>query len=84
MQMAADDTVEEFGVVIEDRRAGGEAGVVHEQVDPAEMIERRLDDPARARPFGHGIAVRDGHTPGLLDFGHDIVRRGGIVALAVE
>ena len=44
-----------------------DAGVVHDAVDPAVVVERRLNDLLRRSPFGDGLGANLGRPTLLLD-----------------
>jgi hypothetical protein len=59
-------------------------GVVDEDVDPAVVLERRLDD--RLAAFGRGNGLGAGHrlAAGGPDFPHHLLRGAGIEAIALD
>jgi hypothetical protein len=50
-----------------------DAGVAHDAVDLAELVERGLDDVLRARSLGDAVVVGNGASAGVLDLLDDIV-----------
>ncbi len=61
-----------------------EASVVDDHVETAEVVDRRLDELARAGEVGYIGAVRDGFAAGLTDLVHDLAGGTGRAAAAVE
>ena len=56
-------------------------GVVHHDVDRAEIVDRRPDDPSGALEVAHGVVTRDGVAAGRLDL---LAHLGGGVLLGAR
>ena len=52
-----------------------DAGVVDEDVDPAEIVDGRFDDGFTTFDSGYGVAVGHGHTSEIGDFFDHLGRR---------
>src|SRR5215212_7845481 len=61
-----------------------DAGIVNQDVDAAERIDRRLHSRLGVLRLGDREGRGDGLAAGLLDFAHDLLRRPLIAARAVE
>ena len=61
-----------------------DAGVVDEDVEPAEMRDRRVDHRLGALPAADVLAVGDRLAAGLLDRGDDLAGGRGVLARAVH
>ena len=59
-----------------------DAGVVHDAVDLAELVQRLFDDPSGAVEVGDALVVRGGASAGCLDLGDDGLGRCLVAAVA--
>src|SRR5688572_7869833 len=59
------------------------AGVVHDAVDAAEVVDGRLDDALRALRVGNAVAVGNGRAAGLADLVDHLVGDRLVRALAL-
>ncbi len=71
-------------VHLQQRLVPDDAGVVDEDVDRAEGVDRSLDDPPGGVEVAHGVVARDRAAAGLLDVAHRHRRRVLVGAAAVE
>ena len=81
LEVDVDDDVPLVLGHVEDHPVAQDAGVVDQDVEPAERVERLLDHALAGVHVGHRVVVGDGVAAGVLDRGHDLVGRSG---LAVE
>ena len=58
---------------VEDHPVTHDPGVVDHDVDPSEVVERRLDDPLATRHGGHRLGARRGPAAGALDLAHHVL-----------
>jgi hypothetical protein len=61
-----------------------DTGIVHDTIESAEMIGRRLHDFARGDCFRHRLEISDRSAATLLDFFHYFLGRGCTVTRAVS
>src|SRR6185312_16136866 len=59
-----------------------DAGVVHDDVDRAERVDRELDEALRAVPGGDVLGVGDGLAAGCRDLVHDLLGGSGVAGSA--
>src|SRR6185503_798088 len=59
-----------------------DAGVVDDDVDPAERVDRGLDDAVRRLPVRDAVGARDRRAAFRLDLVDDLLRRAGVLAFA--
>ena len=64
------------GVHVLERLVAQDAGVVDDDVDPAEGVERGLDDGLAALGRGDAVVVGDGLAAGGLDLVDDLLGGG--------
>ena len=83
LQVDADHGVEVFLGHVEDRRVAQEAGVVDEDVEIAQGVERGLDHRLRVVPIGDVAEVRHGLAALLADLLHHRARGRFVAAAAV-
>jgi hypothetical protein len=69
---------------VHEHPVAGDAGVVDEDVEAAELVDRLPDHRLRLAEVGDVRAVRDGLTALRLDLGDDLLRRRRVRALARE
>ena len=82
LEVDIDDAVPVLlGHAVEDAVAQ-DAGIVDDDVDPAELIDRLLDDPVGAVPFGDAVAVHHGLAAGAADFVDDLEGRAAVLPFA--
>ncbi len=74
LEVYADHRVPLFFAHVREHAVTQEAGVVDQYVEPAEVVERRLDEILRAGPVGHVVAVDDGLATERTDFLDDLLR----------
>ena len=67
-QVHLDDGLEGFHAHFVEDHVAQNAGIVDDAVEPAEMVGRRLDDPAGGNGFRHRLEVGDRGAAALLDF----------------
>jgi hypothetical protein len=82
--VAVADLLEELCIELPDRLRDRESGVVDEDVDAAEGIERRLHDPLRSVPFRHRIAIGDRAPARLADLPRHRLGRRRVAARAID
>ena len=69
---------------LRERLVAQDAGVVDDDVDLAERVDRGLDDALAALGGGHRVVVRHGVAAGGLDLVDDLLRGCVVAALAVD
>ena len=86
--MDADDCVPLLGRHVHEHAVAQDARVVDQDVEPAEGLDRGVDEALRALPIGDAVAVRHGLATHRLDLVDDVVRGTsrlpGAVHLAAE
>ena len=82
--MHGDDRVPLVLFHVHEHPVAQDAGVVDEDVEPAERVDRVLDEAAGAGEVGDVLAVGDGLAARGLDLGDDLLRRRQVGALAGE
>src|SRR5205085_5125159 len=76
-QVHLDDGLQSFHANLVEDHVAQDAGIVDDAVEAAEVIGRRLDDPARRDRFRHRVEVWHRSAAALLDFlNHFLGRRG--------
>ena len=65
--MHVDHRLAVFDAHLVEDRVAQDAGIVDDAVDPAEMVDRRLDDLAGGDGFRDRLEVGDGRAAALLD-----------------
>ena len=68
---------------VDEHAVAQDAGVVDEDVEVAERLDRRVDEALGALPVGDVVAVGDGLAAERLDLGDDLVGRAVVGAGAV-
>ena len=84
LQVDVDDRVDEVGRLVVERLVAQDAGVVDDDVDALEGVERGLHDRRAALDRGDRVVVGDGLAAGGLDLVDDLLRRAGVGAGAVD
>ncbi len=75
LEMDVDDGIP-FGLGhVREHPVAEDAGVVDDDVQIAEGVERRLHEPLGALEVGHALAVGDRLPTHRLDLGHDLLGR---------
>jgi len=69
---------------VEDHPVAEDAGVVHEDIDAAELIDGGLDDVLAAVHRGDRVVVGDGFVAFRHDLGDDLIGGAVVVARAVR
>ena len=83
LQVHVDDRLEVLGLELGEALVAQDPGVVHEDVDPAEVVERGLDDRLAAFGRGDRVVVGCGLAAGLDDLLHGRVGHAAAAAAAV-
>ena len=81
-QVHIEDRVEIIGRHLLQRSPANDACVVHEDVQPAVVLERRFDDRPTARGRCHGLRACHRVTSGLRDLGDHVCGRRRVGAVA--
>ncbi len=73
--MNLDDGLEGVDAHAVEDRVAQDAGIVDDAVQPAETVDRHLDDLAGRDRFGDGLEIRHRRAAALLDFLDHFLRR---------
>ena len=84
LEVHVDDGVEQLGGDVLERGVAQDAGVVHDDVDAAERVERALHDRRAALRRGDRVGVGHRFAAGVDDLGHHELGRGRRAARAVD
>ena len=71
-------------VHVVERLVAQDAGVVHQDVQPAPGVHRRVDDALGRGGVGHRIVIGNGFAAGGLDLRHHLVGHRVLVAASVD
>ena len=82
VQMHVDHRLPFLDRHVEEEAVAQDAGVIHDHVDPAEGINRGLDDAVGGLPLGHAVGVRHRRAAFGLDFLDHFLCRPGVLAFA--
>ena len=81
--MHVEDGLEVVHLDLGERLVAQNPGIVNQDVDPAERLERGVHDVLRAIRGRHAVVVRGGVAAGCLDLGHHLVGGGAVSAAPV-
>src|SRR5439155_7248217 len=82
-QVHIEHQVEVLLAHVEERLVAQDPGVVHHDVEPAELVQRAPDEPVSPFARGHAVVVRYGVSALALDLGDHLVRHLRTLAAAV-
>ena len=68
---------------VDDHPVAQDAGVVDQDVEVAERLDRRVDQALGAFPVGHVVGVDDGLAAEVADLGDDLLGRRRVLTVTV-